>query len=70
MISAIQLLCWLFTEFVLVFFHVVMLLRLLGPEAFMKNSPQEMVDKIMLIVCSCAFSSGLVGLCFFKLATL
>ena len=69
-ITLIQFICWLFIEFVIVFCHIVMLMRLLGHDAFMKNSPQELADKIMLIVLSCSFISGLVGLCFFQLATL
>ena len=68
--NTIQFICWMFVEFVIVFYHVVMLLQLLGPEAFLKNSPNELADKIMLIVCSCAFTSGLIGVCFFKLLTL
>lgn len=70
MINTTQLLCWFFVEFILVFYHVVLLLRLLGPDAFLRNSPNELADKIFLLICSCAFSSGIIGLCFFKLATL
>ena len=69
-ITLIQFVCWMLVEFIIVFYHVVMVLRLLGPDAFMRNSPNELSEKITLLVASCAFTSGLVGICFFKLLTL
>ena len=70
MITAIQFLCWILVEFAIVFYHVVLILRLLGPDAFMRNTPNELSEKITLLVASCAFTSTLVGFCFLKLSTL
>jgi len=70
MLTLIQLICWMIIEFAIVYSHVFYMLQLLGPQAFMKNTPQELTNKIMFIVYSCAMCSTLVGIIFFSLISM
>lgn len=70
MTTTIQLVCWVIAEFIIVFTHVIILVNQFGDDIYKKNSPQELIDKIINIVLSCSFFSVLVGICFLKLSTL
>lgn len=62
--------CLIVVEFVIVFCHVSLIFLLLGDDAFLKNTPDELTNKVFNIVCSCAFMCTLAGICIFQLSTL
>jgi len=70
MIIFIQMLCWLLVEFVIVFVHISLMMQLLGDDAFLKNTPMELANKILFCIISCALTSGIIGMCFLRLVTM
>lgn len=70
MTTLLFLVCWFFIEFIIIYVHVCLIMSMLGDDAFLKNTPQELENKILYCICSCAIMSGIVGICFHMLACL
>jgi len=58
---------WFLVEFVIVYSHVCLMLPLFSKNAYLKNTPQSLIDKITLLMLSCALMSCVIGICFFQL---
>lgn len=67
MTTLISLICWIIIEYAIIYAHIFYMVQLLGQDAFMRNTPQELADKIMYIVYSCVLCSSFVGIIFFSI---